>query len=196
MDDLVTHYQLLNFVNLWVTEQIKKDSTSQECSCFIVLVTSAVSYLQWFFLGVRISKHEKTKSSRFLSMCMIWNWCQGPDWKNGSRGKETKINIPMCMSVQYWISVRLCCNFFFTLELPIFHLYLVWVRQQKEGRQQWLQIRPGYQRGNTTWRSCCVVHGFCCFLSSCNSAAFHYTLHSYYSVPLQQQRHQVKGPLP
>lgn len=43
MNDLVTHYQLLNFVNLWVTEQNKKDSTSQECSCFIVLVTFAVS---------------------------------------------------------------------------------------------------------------------------------------------------------
>lgn len=67
MNDLVTHYQLLNFVNLWVTEWNKKDSTSQECSCFIVLVTLAVSYLQWFFLGVRTSKHEKNKSSNFLS---------------------------------------------------------------------------------------------------------------------------------
>lgn len=56
MNDLVTHYQLLNFVILWVTERNKKDSTSQECSCFIVLVTLAVSYLQGFFLGVRISK--------------------------------------------------------------------------------------------------------------------------------------------
>lgn len=71
MNDLVTHYQLLNFVNLWVSERNKKDNTSQECSCFIVLVTLGVSYLQWFFLGLRISKHKKTKSSSFLSMCMI-----------------------------------------------------------------------------------------------------------------------------
>ena len=44
--DLMTHYQLLNFVNLWVSEQSnnnKKDSTSQECSCFIVLIILAVS---------------------------------------------------------------------------------------------------------------------------------------------------------
>lgn len=46
MSDLVTRYQLLNFVNLWVSYQNnnnKEDSTSQECSFFIDLLTLAVS---------------------------------------------------------------------------------------------------------------------------------------------------------
>lgn len=133
MNDLVTHYQLLNFVNLWVTEWNKKDSTPQECSCFIVLVILAVSYLQWFFLGVRISKHEKNKFSRFLSMCMI---C------------ELVSIIYLCACVQYLnflgISVRLCYFFFSHLNSPYFtYIWGGWVRKQKEGRQQWLEIRPG-----------------------------------------------------
>lgn len=132
-------------------------------------------------------------------MCMTnMNWTmnrsqtKSMNWTNwnllATEGKKSKINIPVCMCVLYLnflgISVRLCCNFFFSRLNSAYFTYIwgEWVRQQKKGRQQWLEIRPGNQWGDTTWRSWYVVHGFCWFLSSWNAAVFHYTLHSCYSV--------------